>query len=218
MSAVEIDFFRFTVTVQKVCGFSVAGDGTFKIENNFRFFLFVIYPITIFYPTEVVMTVYNTNNLTNFIKVFVNSLTHFGITFKVITYYLNRVEILYCIDVMKSQKYDFVETKIVLEQHKVTAEKWSKAFLIIGSCICFFMAASAIYIVMFEYQPLGKDDIILFPNFGNTKLGFALFWLYQIIPLGSFLWCTVGKFLIVTQIHSNTCICIIYFFVTCFSG
>lgn len=199
MSAAEIDFFHFTETVQKVCGFSVAREGTIKIESNFRFFLFVIYPITIFYPLEAVMTVYNTNNLTNFIKVFANALTHFGITFKIITYYINRVEIIYCIDVMKSQKYDLEETKMVLKEHKITAERWSKAFLVVGSCICFFMAASALYIVIFEYQPLGKDDVILFPNFGNTKLGFTLFWIYQIFPLGSFLWCTVGKFVTVRQ-------------------
>lgn len=194
MNAADVDFFYFTETVQKVCGFGIIHNGIFNIINKFRFLSIVIYPITIFFPIEIVMTIYNINNLTNFIKVFANTLTHIGITFKMITYYLNRAEIYYCTDIMKNQKYELKETTIVFKEHKDIAEKWSKAFLIVGSCICFFMAASALYIIIFDYQPLGEDDIIFLPNFGNTKLGFALFWLYEILPLSGYLWCTVGKF------------------------
>lgn len=200
MNAAEIGFFSFTEKVQKVCGFGTTHDGAFKIENRSRFFLFVIYPVVIFYPTEIIMTVYNTNNLTNFIKAFTNFLTHFGITYKVITYYVNHVDIFYCITVMKHQKYALDKTHILFKEHKIIAEKWSKALLIAGSLICFFMAACALYIVVFDYRPLEESDVILFPDFGNTRHGFTLFWLYQIFPLAAFLWCTVGKFEVYTTL------------------
>lgn len=194
MNASSIGFFRYTEFLQKVCGVGIAQDGTFKIKSRVRLFLFVIYPTFIFYPAEIVMSTYNIKNLSNFIKVIVNTVTHTTIIFKAITYYVHSAQIAYTINILKYQECTVEEIDTILVKHKKLAEKWLKAFLLAGSFICFFMAVSALYIVVFAYQPLGEGDIIFFPDFGNTRFGFALFWLYQILPLSAFLWSSAGKF------------------------
>lgn len=198
MDASRLAFFRFTVFFQKVCGFRVVEqDGNLQVENYFPLlFLFVIYPIAIFFPLEIVMTVYNARNLSNFIKVFTNTVTHFGVIFKIMTYYVNRAQIFYCVNALKNQKYDCNDTDTIFIKYMTLADKWSKAYLTVGSFICFFMASSAFYFVVFEYKPLGEADIILFPDFGNTRLGFTLFWLYQMFPLSAYLWCSVGELML----------------------
>lgn len=198
MDASRLTFFRFTMFFQKVCGFRVVErNGNLQVENYFPLlFLFVIYPIAIFFPLEVVMTVYNSKNLSNFIKVFTNTLTHFGVIFKIMTYYINRAKIFYCVNVLKNQKYDCKDTDTIFIKYMKLADKWSKAYLTVGSFICFFMASSAFYFVVFEYKPLGEADIILFPDFGNSRLGFTSFWLYQMFPLSAYLWCSVGELMV----------------------
>lgn len=193
MDASSIGFFHYTELLQKVCGVGIAEDGSLKIKCRVRLFFLIIYPIFIFFPVEIAMAVHNFNNISNFIKIIVNTVTHATIIFKVITYYFQRAEIAYTINILNNQKCTVEDSHAILVKHKELAEKWMKAFIIGGSFVCFFMAASAFYIVVFAYKPLGEGDIILYPDFGNTRSGYALFWFYQILPLTAFLWSSAGK-------------------------
>lgn len=187
------DFFSYTEFVQKICGFGITCDGTFKVQSRVRLFLFVLYPFVVFFPTELIMTVYNAKNLSNAIGTLVNTLTHAGIIFKMATYYMNRLEIACAINILKTQNYELTNAKIVFSKYQLLSEKWAKVFVITGSLICFFMAASAIYIIVFNYELIIENDITLFPNFGRDKFGFILFWLHAMFSLSTFLWVTVGK-------------------------
>lgn len=195
IDALQTDFFRYTEFLQKVCGFSLSLNGIFHIENRFRLFCFVIYPIGIFFPMEIVMILYNINNLANLIKVFANTLTHFGICFKMVTYYINRADIFHSISVLKHQKYVLEHTNsMIFVEHKILADKFTKAHLITGSFICVFMIFSVVYFAVFGYRPYEETDIIPFPDFGNNRLGFILSSLNQLIPITTFLLISVGKF------------------------
>lgn len=193
------NIFAYTEYTQTVLGMTLRRDDPLDLKRLLRLAFFHFYPVFIFIPTEIVMTARNASNLVNFAGAFTNTASHLGIALKAIVYYAYRSEILHVVEVLKDQghfhqAYEGFRPLEIVGEYKRSVERWAKTFLVTGTFICVCMSAFAVLAVL-DYKPPGGEDVVLFPNFGETREGLALYWLFTMPCLAVLLGPSVGEYL-----------------------
>nr|UTN00960.1 odorant receptor [Semanotus bifasciatus] len=212
MSTPFLSYFDFNIARLKLAAVWIyeknTPQRTIFFQNCYNIF-WATYLYFIYFPTECLATLDAHNDFTILIRDFRDMGNHIGLIIKAVNWYLKRKQILRLLKVLEHYNIYYEESeecqpKVIIEKHRIKAEKWSKILFRLINTICGCMFISGIFVFIFK----GEDNYVwengvryyrqklpvnVFPLFGNkNRAQFLVTFIYVLAALTFYGWMISG--------------------------
>lgn len=198
----DTTFFKYSIQKLRNCGYYLDNDAepvNTKLAKNIYTAVWIIYPVILFMPTEIITLILNASNLGNFVKVFCDFSNHMEGIYKIYVWFRYRKQIGYVVKSLTDNTYVYEDCedfkpKEILMQHKIRSEKWTKCYFVSANILVVCIIAAKSYLILCQFEFSKNSDFKTFPPFGNSQTCAFVVVFFQVIGLGAWAWILVSKF------------------------
>ncbi|XP_044255287.1 putative odorant receptor 92a [Tribolium madens] len=205
-------YFDSNILLLKLTAFWIYDDETTTSKKYLQhaynifwfFFLFVAYQ-----PAELLYVYYSFNDLSVFLRALRDIGNHVSLAYKAFNYFIMRKDILQLMDTLQHGNYHYedyknFQPKLIVNEEKKQALKWTKYFLSFCNVLCGTLFANGLFTFLFmsDTQYVEKNGQRVYQQeqpvntvspFGSgTKLQFFITFIYTIIALTFYAWMIVA--------------------------